>query len=251
MTLSARLNGKVALVTGASSGFGWRFALTLAKCGAHVVVAARRADRLQTLVAEITAAGGSATALALDVTDANAVTSALAGLERLDIVVNNAGIAGRSNALDCDENEWRQVYDVNVNGVWFVAQAAARRMVDLKVAGSIINIASITGIRPGARTAVYASSKAAVIQMTKALAMEWARYGIRVNGLAPGYFETDLNRELIQSEFGKTLMKRIPQRRFGELPDLDGPLLLLASDASAYMTGAVIAVDGGHLVSPL
>jgi hypothetical protein len=137
--------------------------------------------------------------------------------------------------------------DVNVNGVWFVAREAARGMIAAGTGGSTINAASITGLRPGVSATAYSASKAAVIQMTKALAMEWARHGIRVNALAPGYFETDLNRALLQSDYGQQMMKRIPQRRFGDVSDLDGPILLLASGASAFMTGSVIEVDGGHL----
>ncbi|HEY2658344.1 MAG TPA: SDR family NAD(P)-dependent oxidoreductase [Caulobacteraceae bacterium] len=249
--IQADLSGRTAIVTGASSGFGRHFARVLASHGATVVVMARRADRLDSLVAEIEAAGGEAVPLALDVSDAEAVARAVDGLERIDIVVNNAGVAGASPTLDCEEDEWRWTFDVNVHATWFVARQAARHMIKAKRGGSIINIASITGLRPGVSAVAYASSKAAVVHLTKALAMEWARYDIRVNAIAPGYFETDLNRELLQSDYGEVMRKRIPQRRFGELADLDGPLLLLASEASRYMTGSVIAVDGGHLVSPL
>lgn len=223
----------------------------LAGHGAHVVAAARRADRLDRLIEEIKAAGGSAHAIPLDVSDAAAVAFAFTDLDRVDIVVNNAGVAGANRSLDYSESEWRAAFDVNLHGAWFVAQQAALKMIAAKSGGSIINIASITGVRPAAGAAAYSTSKAAIIQMTKALAMEWARHNIRVNAIAPGYFQTDLNREFLLSEHGAKMVKRIPQRRFGLLPELDGPLLLLASDASSYMTGSVIEVDGGHLVSPL
>ncbi|MGA0604673.1 SDR family NAD(P)-dependent oxidoreductase [Phenylobacterium sp. VNQ135] len=249
--MRADLSGRTALVTGASSGLGRQFAFTLAQRGAAVIVAARRQAELEDLVDQIKAAGGSAEARVLDVTDVDAVTAAFADLTSLDVVVNNAGVAGASPALECTADEWRWTYEINVHGAWFVAQQAAKKMVSNGAGGSIINIASITGERPGGSTAAYASSKAAVIHMTKALAMEWARYGVRVNALAPGYFTTDLNRDFLASGYGQAMLKRIPQRRFGELSDLDGPLLLLASDASRYMTGAVLAVDGGHLCSPL
>jgi NAD(P)-dependent dehydrogenase (short-subunit alcohol dehydrogenase family) len=245
------LTGRVAAVTGASSGFGRSFSLTLAKAGATVLVMARRIELLQTLVDEIEAAGGAARAVALDVSKAEDVAETFKALERVDIVVNNAGVAGPSVGIDCGEDEWRWTFDVNVHASWFVSRQAALKMIETKTGGSIINIASITAFRPGAGSTPYSASKAAVVQMTKGAAMEWARYGIRVNALAPGYFETDLNREFLHSDYGRAMMKRIPQRRFGQMSDLDGPLLLLASDASAYMTGGVIEVDGGHLVSPL
>jgi NAD(P)-dependent dehydrogenase (short-subunit alcohol dehydrogenase family) len=245
------LEGRSALVTGASSGFGRRFATILAAQGAEVYAAARRTDELDRLVSEIEAAGGRARAIRLDVSDQGAVTDVVAELSSLDIVVNNAGVAASSRAIDCPEDEWRKVYDINLHGAFFVAQQSARRMQTLGHGGSIINIASITGLRPSISAAAYASSKAALIQMTKAHALEWARFGIRVNALAPGYFETDLNRDFLRSEYGQAMMKRIPQRRFGAESDLDGVLLLLASDASAYMTGSIITVDGGHVVSAL
>jgi NAD(P)-dependent dehydrogenase (short-subunit alcohol dehydrogenase family) len=249
--MQADLSGRTAIVTGASSGFGRHFAATLAKAGASVIVMARRGELLDSLVDEIKSAGGVAKAISVDVAKADAVSAAFDAIEQVDIVVNNAGVAGPSTAINCEEDEWRWTFDVNVNAAWFVQRRAAQAMIKAGGGGSIINIASITGLRPGASAAAYSASKAAVIQMTKATAMEWARYRIRVNAIAPGYFETDLNRDFLQSDYGQTMMKRIPQRRFGQMPDLDGPLLLLASDASAYMTGSVIEVDGGHLVSPL
>jgi NAD(P)-dependent dehydrogenase (short-subunit alcohol dehydrogenase family) len=245
------LSGRSAIVTGASSGFGRHFARVLAAHGAKVTALARREDKLVELVQEITALGGTADFICLDVSKADEVARAFAGLPPPAIVVNNAGVAGPSRAIDCEEDEWRWTYDINVHGTWFVARQAALRMIAAGTTGSIINIASITAFRPGAAATAYSSSKAAVVQMTKGLALEWARHGVRVNALAPGYFETDLNRALLRSDFGQAMVKRIPQRRYGEMSDLDGPLLLLASDASAYMTGSVIEVDGGHLASAL
>jgi NAD(P)-dependent dehydrogenase (short-subunit alcohol dehydrogenase family) len=250
MAMKVDLSGRTALVTGASSGFGHRFSRVLSANGAHVVAAARRTERLRALVDEIRAAGGSAETLTLDVTDAPAVEAAIAGLARLDIVVNNAGVPSGTPAISLPLDEWRLTFATNTEGVFVVAQAAAKQMVR-SGGGTIINVASITGVRPGGAAAAYGASKAAVIQLTETLAWEWARYGIRVNALAPGYFETDLTREFLHSDFAEKMVKRIPQRRFGELEELDGPLLLLASDASSYMTGAVISVDGGHLVSVL
>lgn len=249
--MSFDLSGKSALITGASSGFGRRFAMTLAGAGAHVTVAARRASLLETLVDDLRSRGGTATALSLDVSDPIQVSEALSESHRFDIVVNNAGVAGPSCAIDCDVGEWRRVFDVNVHGAFFVARAAAKAMIAHSRGGSIINIASITAERPGAAAAAYSSSKAAVAHMTHALAMEWARHGIRVNAISPGYFATDMTDQFLSSDYGQAMVKRIPQRRFGEMSDLDGPLLLLASDASAYMTGAVLVVDGGHLVGAL
>ena len=250
--MNVNLTGKTALVTGASSGFGSHFGRILAHSGAAVILAARRADRLKALAAEITEAGGKASAVQLDVSDADAVSAAFERLGAVDIVVNNAGVAGETGrAIETTPEEWRSVFDVNVNAAFYVSRAAALKLIDAKKGGSIINIASITGFRPGPGAPAYSASKAAMIQMTKFTAMEWARYGIRVNALAPGYVVTDLNREFLASDFGQGMLKRVPQRRWGEMEDLEGPLLLLASDASAYMTGSVITVDGGHTVSTL
>ncbi len=249
------LVGKTALVTGASGGLGKHFAETLADAGAQVAIGARRADKVAEVVSGITQQGGKAIAISLDVTDRTSIVNAFDEIEQkfgtVNVCVNNAGISGRDSALGTRDEDWDSVFDTNLKGAWRVSQETAQRLVDKELGGSIINIASILGERvmPGVLT--YAVTKAGIVQMTKALALEWARYNIRVNALAPGYVETDLNRELLRSEAGQKIIGRIPQRRTGNLQDLEGPLLLLASDASGFMTGAVIPVDGGHLVSSL
>jgi len=249
------LTGHTALVTGASSGLGRHFARTLAAAGATVAVAARRRDRLDALVEEIVRAGGRAAAVAMDVTDGRSVRAGVAEAARVfgpaDIVVNNAGISLVRPSLTLDDAEWDAVLDTNLRGAWLVARAAAQSLVDTKTPGRIINIASIVGLRTIGHLAPYAASKAALLHLTRVLAMEWARYGIQVNAIAPGYVETDLNRDFWASPAGAELVARIPQRRLGRLEDLDGPLLLLASDAGAFMTGSVLVVDGGHTVAPL
>ena len=249
------LEGRTALVTGANGGLGSHFARTLAKAGAKVAVAARRVDSLREVCDAIVTAGGHAEAFALDVTDAASVARAFdqaaASLGPVTVVVNNAGIAVTKPVLEHTEEDWRQVIEVNLNGAWRVAQAAARHMVKHEQGGSIVNIASILGLRVSAQVPSYAASKAALIQLTKAMALELARYRIRVNALAPGYVETGINREFFESDAGQALIKRVPQRRIGRPEELDGALLLLASDAGSYTTGAVLAVDGGHLVNTL
>jgi NAD(P)-dependent dehydrogenase (short-subunit alcohol dehydrogenase family) len=249
------LTDRHALVTGASSGLGRHFAGVLAAAGARVSVAARREAALAQTVETIRATGAQAQAVRMDVTDAGSVEQGFAAAEAqfgpVGIVINNAGVTGTRAALDMTDDDWSSVIDTNLKGSWVVARHAARRMIHHGQRGSIVNIASILGLRVAGGVAPYAISKAGVVQMTKALALEWARHGIRVNALAPGYIETDLNDAFFASEAGKALIRRIPQRRLGEARELDGALLLLASDAGSYMTGSVIAVDGGHLVSGL
>lgn len=256
MSISADLGGKVALVTGASGGLGGRFARTLAASGAAVALAARRVDRLEALAGEIAAAGGRAVAVAMDVTQDASVAAAFdaaeAALGPVDVLINNSGIAGRGAPMrDVPPAEFAAVLEVNLVGAYRVAREAAGRLIAAGREGSIVNVASILGLRVGSGVGAYAASKAGLAQLTRAMALEWARHGIRVNALAPGYILTDLNRAFFDSEPGKAMIRRIPQRRLGEPADLDGPLLLLASDASRYMTGAVLVVDGGHLQSGL
>ncbi len=244
------ISGQVALVTGASSGLGWRFARLLAGHGAKVVVAARRTDRLKSLCEDIEAAGGKAHAVALDVGDRTKITSAFDAAEEefgtVTILVNNAGMAIQKSALDMSDEDWRGVLDVNLDGVWYVAQEAARRMTAAESGGSIINIASILGLRVTRSLSAYAVSKAAVIQLTKALAVELARQRIRVNAIAPGYVLTEINQDFFASPQAEKFIREIPQRRIADPHELDGILLLLASSAGSFMTGSVVTVDGGH-----
>lgn len=249
------LAGKRVLVTGASSGLGAHFAQLLAGQGAKVAAAARRTDRLSELAQRAAGLSGRILPLSLDVSSLASIESgvrqAAEALGGLDVLVNNAGVAESERALSVSETQWDSQLDVNLKGCFFTAQAAAKVMSTQAEGGAIVNIASILGERVAVSVAPYAISKAGLIQMTKALALEWARHKVRVNALAPGYVVTDINRDFFAGEAGEALKKRIPMRRAGELEDLDGPLLLLCSDAGRYMTGAVIAVDGGHLVSGL
>jgi 3-oxoacyl-[acyl-carrier protein] reductase len=247
------LAGRVALVTGASSGIGNRFARTFALNGARVVAVARRADRLETLVAEIRAAGGAAIAHVADVRDHAAMAGAFDAAEKafgtVTIHINNAGIAPTGRVLDQPSSTWRDVMDVNLDAVYFNAQLAAQRMVAAKTGGAIINVASILGFSVFRTLSAYAVAKAGVIQLTKAMALELASRKIRVNTIAPGYIHTELNHADLSGEFGQQFVKDIPLGRFGEVGDLDGAILLLASDAGRFMTGATLVVDGGHTAS--
>ncbi len=245
------LSGKVALVTGASSGLGAHFAHCLGAAGASVVLAARRADRLASLQVELGDRGVKATAVDLDVQSGASITAALEAAGPLDIVINNAGISIVKPALEMPEADWDSVVDTNLRGAWLVAQGAARRWVTDKRAGSIVNIASILGLRTIGQVAPYNASKAGLIHLTRALAMEWARHEIRVNAICPGYIETEMNGPFWKTPGGQRLIERIPQRRIGQPQHLDGALLLLASEAGAFMTGSVVTVDGGHTVNSL
>ena len=252
MDLGARLAGRHVLVTGASSGLGEHFAKLVAACGARVTVAARRRDRLADLSGTLAELGAAEVrALELDVTDAASVEAALAAAGPIDVLVNNAGISDGRPALDVPLDLYDALVDTNLRGVWLRSTGAARRWREAGQGGVIVNIASILSFRVTGAVPVYAASKAAVTQLTSALALEWARYGIRVNALAPGYIATEMNSAFFESDAGRAMIRRIPMRRLGNPADLDGAFLLLASDASAWMTGTCIAVDGGHLVSSL
>ena len=249
------LTGKVALVTGASSGLGVHFARTLAAAGASVAIAARRADRLASLQAELQTAGVKAVAVELDVQSGDSIAAAFAAAEQalgpIDIVINNAGISIVKPALEMPVEDWDAVVNTNLRGAWLVAQAAGKRWLMAKRPGVIVNIASILGLRTIGQVAPYNASKAGLIHLTRALAMEWARHDIRVNAICPGYIETEMNSDFWKTPAGQRLIDRIPQRRIGKPEHLDGALLLLASDAGSFMTGSVLTVDGGHTVSSL
>jgi NAD(P)-dependent dehydrogenase (short-subunit alcohol dehydrogenase family) len=253
--LTLDLTGKSILVTGASSGLGRHFAASLAGAGATVVAAARRLNALEEVVAEIRAAGGTAHAVAMDVTDLASVRDGVAEAVRLagriDGLVNNSGVTETVPLLDQTEDGWDRIMDTNLKGAWAVACETARHMAGRSGGGAVVNIASILGLRQGGQLSAYATSKAALVQLTRQMALEWARHGIRVNALAPGYVETDLNRDFFATVAGGSMVKRIPARRLGRPEDLDGALFLLLSDAARYITGAVLPVDGGHLVSSL
>jgi 3-oxoacyl-[acyl-carrier protein] reductase len=247
------LQSRVALVTGASSGLGRQFAKALAENGAAVALVARRADRLADTKKAIEAAGGRAVAVEADVTDRAAMLRAFDAAEKafgtVTILVNNAGIVQSSRrAIEVSEEEWRKVLSVDLDAVFYNAQEAARRMLAAKQPGAIINIASVLGFGVSKGVAAYAAAKAAVVQVTKALAVELAFKGVRVNAIAPGWFVTEINDKYLAGEAGDALKRQIPMGRFGKQGDLDGALLLLASDAGSYITGATIVVDGGQVV---
>jgi NAD(P)-dependent dehydrogenase (short-subunit alcohol dehydrogenase family) len=249
--MELRLDGKLALVTGASSGLGERFATALAGSGATVVLAARRLDRLEALKAAIERAGGTAHAIALDVTKVAEIEATVARIERdigpIAVLVNNSGVQVTKRIGEYDEADFDFLVDTNLKGAFFVAQSVGKRMV-ARGAGRIINIASVAGLRTLPKINVYGMTKAAVIHMTRAMAAEWGRAGVNTNAICPGYIETELNRDYLASEAGQKLLALLPRKRVGKPQDLDGLLVYLAADAAALVNGAVIAADDGHSI---
>ena len=256
--MRTNLKEKVALVTGASSGLGERFARVLAANGALVVLAARRMDRLKELRAQIESAGGAAHAVSLDVTDHDAIKAAIdevgSTVGPIDILVNNSGVSTVQRLTEVEAADFDYVFNTNVRGSFFVAQAVARQMIGRardtpNFRGRIVNIASVAGLRVLPQIGVYCMSKAAVVHMTRAQALEWGRYGINVNAICPGYVRTEINAEHWETEAGRKLVQMLPRRRIGEAADLDGTLLLLVAEESQFINGAVIAVDDGMSVT--
>ncbi|MEC7917387.1 MAG: glucose 1-dehydrogenase [Pseudomonadota bacterium] len=246
------LEGRTALITGASSGLGKHFAKTLHQAGAFVIISARRTEKLEKLKAEL---GDKCELFKLDVTSEESVSELKSNIEsanlQLDILINNAGTSDPQRFKDLSEESWNYVLETNLNGAFRVAKMATDLMLKNKKGGSIINIASILGQRVGLNLSSYATSKSALIQLTKSMALELARSNIRVNALAPGYILTEINDDFFATEEGQNYIKKIPMNRLGLEEDLDGALLLLSSDASSFMTGSVINIDGGHLINPL
>jgi len=252
--IEVNYEGKIAMVTGASSGLGARFAKALAGAGAQVVLASRRIERLKELRAEIEADGGAAHVVALDVTDLASIKAAIAHAETeagpIDILVNNSGVQSTQRLLDVTEDDYQYIMDTNLRGAFFVAQQAAKRMIqrakgDPRKQHRIVNIASVAGLRVLPQIGVYCMSKAAVVQMTKAMAVEWGKYGINVNAICPGYISTEMNEEYFETEQGRKLIELLPRKRPGKPEDLDGLLLLLAADEAHFINGAIITADDG------
>ena len=253
MAYEIDLSGKVALITGASSGLGARFAKVLAEAGATVALAARRVERLKELRAEIDSVGGEAHVYQLDVTNLASVRACIAQVEndlkKIDILVNNSGVSATARITDTTEEDYDYVMDTNTKGAFFVAQQTAKVMIAKKTPGRIINIASVAGMKVLSQLSVYCMSKAAVVHMTRAMAVEWGRYGINVNAICPGYIATEINAAHFESEAGQKLVSMLPRRRVGKPEDLDGLLILLASDASGFVNGAAITADDGMAAS--
>lgn len=254
MSAEGDVKGKAVLVTGASSGIGRHFARCLAADGAHVVAAARRTELLETLCNDVAATGGRITAVQMDVTSLDSiqkgVDAAEAAVGTIEILVNNAGIAHQARITEVTESDFDRVFSTNVKGAFFVAQECGARMIKAKIEGRIVNTASIAGLVTLPQLTAYGMSKAAVVQMTKSLAREWARFGINVNAICPGYIATELNSEFFAGEVGQKLVAGLPRRRIGNPSDLDGALRLLTSpNASRFITGAIITVDDGYTVS--
>ena len=252
MTTEFDMSGKVALVTGASSGFGVHFAKIMAARGAKVVVAARRVERLEALVAEIKADGGEAVAVAMDVTDSASIIAAFdqaeAAFGTVTMLANNAGVADVRSALKIGEDDWDKMIDTNLKGVWIAGQQAAKRMIEAGVSGSIVNTASILGLRVAFGQSSYSASKAAVIQLSKAMALEWAGKGVRVNALCPGYFLTEMTASAFDSPEAQAYLNSSPAGRPGDMDEMTAPFLLLASDAGSYLHGVALPVDGGQSI---
>jgi NAD(P)-dependent dehydrogenase (short-subunit alcohol dehydrogenase family) len=251
------MKGKNVAITGASSGFGHHFAGVLAEAGASVALGARRMDKIEARVSEIQASGSRAVGLTLDVNDPASAKAFLndaeSALGNIDVLINNAGVEpGAKTYAMIDEDDWDYVLNTNLKSVWRLSKMFTERVAaDHNRSGNIINIASITAYRTIKGQFPYAVSKAALVKATEVMALEGAKFGLRVNALAPGYILTDVSRILLESERSESFVKGIPMRRYGEFDDLDGPLLLLASDASGYMTGSTLVVDGGHICAEL
>lgn len=257
MAYNIDLSGRVAFITGASSGLGAQFAKTLASAGAAVVLASRRLDKLKDLRAEIEGQGGDAHAIELDVTDIDSIKSAVAHAETevgsIDILVNNSGVSTTQRLQDVSPDDYDYVFDTNVKGAFFVAQEVGKRMLARAkgaapgtfTGGRIVNIASMAGLRVLPQIGVYCMSKAAVVQMTRAMALEWGRFGINVNAICPGYIDTEINHQHWHTEQGKKLVQMLPRKRVGQAKDLDAVLVMLCSDQSHFINGAVISADDG------
>ena len=257
MAYSIDLSGRVAFITGASSGLGAQFAKTLSRAGAAVVLASRRVEKLKELRAQIDGEGGDAHVMALDVTDHDSIKAAVAHAETevgsIDILVNNSGVSTTQRIQDVGEDDFDFLFNTNVKGAFFVAQEVGKRMLARAqgsapghfTGGRIINIVSMAGLKVLPKIGVYCMSKAAIVQMTKAMALEWGKFGINVNAICPGYMDTEINHQHLQTEAGQKLVQMLPRKRLGQPKDLDALLVMLCSDESHFINGAVIAADDG------